>query len=256
MSGRGRLDGKNALVFGGAGRIGRTGAEAFLSEGASVLLVDRSEAALSKTMDDLDRRFPGRCRGLVLNIEDQEMAKRLARHCSEILGRVDVLLNVPAYISRAPFLEHSIEEVDKQWQANYRIVFMVSQEIARLMAGAKTGKIINVASMGGIKPEAGHVGHCSVKAAVIALTKVMALELAAYNIQVNAIAPGPTETRPFSSPYYTDNPEVLRAIESKTPAGRIGETKDHAGLLVFLASPESDWLTGQVIFSDGGLSLA
>jgi NAD(P)-dependent dehydrogenase (short-subunit alcohol dehydrogenase family) len=170
-------------------------------------------------------------------------------------GRVDILLNAPAYISRAPFLEHTIEEIDRQWQVNFRIVYMVSQELARMMAERKSGKIINIASIAGIKPEKGHAGHCAVKAALIALSKVMALELAEQNIQVNVIAPGPTETRPFSSGYYLEHPEVLSDIEMKTPAGRIGTPHDHAGLIVFLASSQSDWITGQVILSDGGLGL-
>ncbi|MFW6173050.1 MAG: SDR family NAD(P)-dependent oxidoreductase, partial [Elusimicrobiota bacterium] len=86
-------------------------------------------------------------------------------------------------------------------------------------------------------------------------TRVMALELASYNIQVNVIAPGPTETKPFSSDFYLNNPEILSQIKKATPAGRIGHPEDHVGLALFLASNESDWITGQVISSDGGLGL-
>ncbi|MDD4208592.1 SDR family oxidoreductase, partial [Mesotoga sp.] len=100
-----------------------------------------------------------------------------------------------------------------------------------------------------------HAGHCAAKAGIIAISKVMALELASANIQVNVIAPGPTETVPFTSPFYFQHPEVLKRIEEKTPAGRIGHPEDHTGLIVFLASDESNWITGQVIMSDGGLGL-
>ena len=117
------------------------------------------------------------------------------------------------------------------------------------------GKIINIASIGGLYPEKGHSGHCAAKAGIIAISKVMALELASNNIQVNVVAPGPTETIPFSSPFYTQHPDILANLEEKTPAGRIGHPEDHTGLLILLASDASDWITGQVIISDGGLSL-
>jgi NAD(P)-dependent dehydrogenase (short-subunit alcohol dehydrogenase family) len=244
-----------AVIFGGVGRIGRAAAEAFLAQGASVLLLDRERDSLDTAAKNLSLAYPGKCEKLCLEIDTQEKAQQLADFIAERLGNVDILLNSPAYIYRAPFLEHSIEEVDRQWQTNFRIVYMVSQAVARLMAKRKSGKIINIASLGGTRPEKEHVGHCAVKSAVIALTKVMALELAEYNIQVNVIAPGPTETIPFSSPYYKNHPEALKSIEKRTPAGRIGHTSDHAGLLVFLASMESDWVTGQVILSDGGMGL-
>ena len=256
MSGEKKLVGKAAVVFGGAGRIGRAAAEAFMEEGASVLLVDRNPQALDAALAAFSPKFQGKCEALNLEIAVQDDARKLADFMEKRYGRADILLNSPACISRAPFLEQTIEDVDRQWHVNFRIVYMVSQELARLMAAQKSGKIINIASMGGTRPEKGHAGHCAVKSAVIALTKVMALELAAYNVQVNVIAPGPTETRPFSSNYYLEHPEVLKDIERRTPAGRLGEPRDHAGLLVFLASGDSDWVTGQVILSDGGLGLA
>jgi NAD(P)-dependent dehydrogenase (short-subunit alcohol dehydrogenase family) len=255
MNGEFCLEEKIAVVFGGAGRVGKEAAEAFLRHGASVLLVDGAADKLESVHEALHIEFPGKCEALPIYIDSQEKAGELRNFIRAKYGRVDILLNAPAYISRAPFLEHTIEEIDRQWQINFRIVYMVSQEMARMMAERKSGKIINVASIGGIKPEKGHAGHCAVKAALIALSKVMALELAEQNIQVNVIAPGPTETRPFTSSYYLEHPEVLRDIEKKTPAGRIGAPQDHAGLLVFLASPQSDWITGQVILSDGGLGL-
>lgn len=252
----GVLNDKVAIVFGGAGRIGRAAAEAFLGEGARVLLVDRAADKLDAVKDSFLARFSDRCAGFCLDVETEAQAKALADAVKERYGKADILLNAPAYISRAPFLEYPMAEIDKQWQVNFRSVYMVSQKIAKLMAEGGGGKIINIASIGGFKPEKGHAGHCAVKAALISLTKVMALELAERNIQVNAIAPGPTETRPFSSSFYVEHPDILRSIESRTPMGRIGAPEDHAGLLVFLASPLSDWITGQIILSDGGLGLS
>jgi NAD(P)-dependent dehydrogenase (short-subunit alcohol dehydrogenase family) len=119
----------------------------------------------------------------------------------------------------------------------------------------KKGRIIVFAAVGGLRPEVNHSGYCAAKAALVGFARVAAVELARKNIQVNIIAPGPTETIPFKSPYYSEHPQVLADIEGRTPLGRIGHPEDHIGLAIFLASDESAWITGQVLFSDGGLSL-
>jgi len=252
--GNGRLTGKNAIIFGGGGRIGSATARCFFEHGAHVLLIDRDEEkvrALAKTLGN-----PSRCRYWAQSIENDRDAERLSDWIDTQGVVPDILVNCPAYISRAPFLSSSIEEFDKQMHTNVRLVLIVSRVIAQKMAKAKKGKIINLASLGGVRPEKAHLGHCAAKAAVIAASKVMALELAEFNIQVNVLAPGPTETIPFSSPFYITHPEILKRIEETTPLGRIGHPEDHTGLLLFLASEESDWITGQVILSDGGLALA
>jgi len=252
-----RLENKVAVIFGGAGRIGSSAAEAFWSEGASLALIDKNSEKLATIKQRLlkGRREDQRCIAIESNIESESDARTVSQKLIEIFGRIDILLNCPAYIFRAPFLDHPVEELDRQWHVNVRLVFIFSQAIARVMKDGGGGKIINMASIGGQYPEREHTGHCAAKAGIIAISRVMALELAQFNIQVNVVAPGPTETVPFSSPFYLQHPEVLQRIESRTPAGRIGHPEDHTGLLVFLACKESDWITGQVILSDGGLSL-
>ncbi len=219
-----RLENKVAVIFGGAGRIGSSAAEAFWSEGASLALIDKNSEKLATIKQRLlkGRGEDQRCIAIESNIESESDARTVSQKLIEIFGKIDILLNCPAYIFRAPFLDHPVEELDRQWHVNVRLVFIFSQAIARVMKDGGGGKIINMASIGG---------------------------------QVNVVAPGPTETVPFSSPFYLQHPEVLQRIESRTPAGRIGHPEDHTGLLVFLACKESDWITGQVILSDGGLSL-
>lgn len=252
-----RLENKVAVIFGGAGRIGSSAAEAFWNEGASLALIDKNAEKLAT----LKQRFlkgsgqEQRCVIIEDDIENESDAQTVSKRVREIFGKIDILLNCPAYIFRAPFLDHPVEELDRQWHVNVRLVFIFSQAIAKVMKDGGRGKIINLASIGGQYPEKEHAGHCAAKAGIIAISRVMALELAQFNIQVNVVAPGPTETVPFSSPFYTQHPEVLKRIESRTPAGRIGHPEDHTGLLVFLACGESDWVTGQVILSDGGLGL-
>ena len=249
-----RLIGKTALIF-GAGRVGSSAADAFVNEGAKVILLDRDEERLEALKKKFEESRKGFCSTICANIDNQRDVDEISDLLEEKTWKVDILLNCPAYIYRAPFVDHPIEEIDRQWHINVRIVFMLSQVVAKMMSKNGGGKIINLASVGGLFPEKEHAGHCAAKAGIIAISKVMALELASANIQVNVIAPGPTETVPFTSPFYSQHPEVLKRIEEKTPAGRIGHPEDHTGLMVFLASDESNWITGQVIMSDGGLGL-
>lgn len=129
----------------------------------------------------------------------------------------------------------------------------VFRDRARIVRNAA---LVRILAAGGARPEATYAGYCAAKAGLIAFSRVAAMELAPHNVQVNVVAPGPTETVPFTSSFYLERPEVLRGIEERTPAGRIGRPEDHVGLVTFLASGESNWISGQVIMSDGGLGLA
>lgn len=248
------LSDKKAVIVGGGGRIGSAIARAFVRNGAEVLLVDREEESLRRVTGELPVGERQRCHPCPLEMDHEGSANELARVVAERLDGVDILVNCLGYIYRAPFTDHSTAELDKLLRLNFSITFTVCQKIASMMVARGSGKIINFSSVGGFRPEKEHSGYCAAKAALIALSRVMALELSPNHIQVNVVAPGPTETIPFTSPYYTEHPEALQAIEAVT--GRIGHPEDHAGLVVFLASDQSGWITGQVIASDGGWSLA
>lgn len=252
-----RLEGKNAVVIGGAGRIGFEVGKALLGAGANVMLVDKRAEQLAKAQAACTSKGEGlgKCYSVTADLSRLEDCDALGREAAKVLGRVDVLVNCPGGIYRAPFVEHSLEALSDLWDVNVRLPFMTCQVFARMMKEHGGGKIINFASVGGTRPEATHAGYCSAKAGLIAFSRVAALELAPSNIQVNVVAPGPTETTPFTSRFYLEHPEVLKSIETRTPSGRIGHPDDHVGLVLFLASDESNWITGQVIMSDGGLGL-
>ncbi len=251
-----RLAGKNAVVIGGAGRIGWAVGREFVRAGAGVVLVDRRADEVRTAAESCAHGGPGRCTAIAADLRTPEDCEGLAQKCQEALGCVDMLVNCPGGIYRAAFLDHSIDALGQLWDVNVRLPFMTCRAFGRIMKERGRGKIINFASVGGVRPEATHAGYCAAKAGLIAFSRVAAMELAPYNIQVNVVAPGPTETVPFTSPFYLEHPEVLRSIEERTPAGRIGHPEDHTGLVTFLASDESDWISGQVIMSDGGLGLA
>jgi NAD(P)-dependent dehydrogenase (short-subunit alcohol dehydrogenase family) len=248
------LSEKKAVIVGGAGRIGSAITRAFLRHGAEVLLVDREEESLRRIVGELPVGERAHCHLCRLEMDHEGSVDELARVVADRLDWVDILVNCLGYIYRAPFTAHSMVELDKLMRLNFSITFAVCQKIASMMLKRGSGKIINFSSVGGFRPEKEHSGYCAAKAALIALSRVMALELSSKHIQVNVVAPGPTETVPFSSPYYAEHPEALQAIETMT--GRIGHPEDHTGLVVFLASGQSDWITGQVIASDGGWGLA
>jgi gluconate 5-dehydrogenase len=250
-----RLSGKKAVILGGAGRIGSTLVKSFLENGADVLAVDRAQQGLVSLIEGLPEASRQKCHPLAADIAARNDASDLVETASRELGGIDILVHLSGGIYRAPFIEHSLKEFDELWQVNVRTPFITAQAFARFMEGQQHGKIILFSAVGGVFPQENHSGYCAAKAACIAFARTAALELAKKNVQINIIAPGPTETVPFRSRYYLDNPLVLAQIEAQTPAGRIGHPEDHAGLALFLASDGSDWITGQVIFSDGGMSL-
>ncbi len=252
----GRLAGKNAVVIGGAGRIGQAIGREFARAGANVVLVDRRADEVRAAAESCAQCGLAKCTAVAADLGTLEDCEGLAQECERALGSVDILVNCPGGIYRAAFLDHSVDALGELWDVNVRLPFMTCQVFARIMKERGSGKIINFASVGGVRPEATHAGYCAAKAGLIAFSRVAAMELAPHNIQVNVVAPGPTETVPFTSPFYLEHPEVLRGIEERTPAGRIGHPEDHTGLVAFLASSESNWISGQVIMSDGGLGLA
>lgn len=250
-----RLAGKKAVILGGAGRIGSAIAVEYVANGAEVLLVDKDAGSLDAFVAAQPAELRGQFHTVAADVRGEEDAAGLTATARRRMGAVDVYIHSAGYVYRSPFVEHSFAELDRLWDANVRVVFATCQAFARIMVEQKRGKIIVFGAVGGLRPEVGHSGYCAAKAALVGFARVAAVELAKSNIQVNIIAPGPTETVPFKSRYYLDHPEVLAGIESRTPMGRIGHPEDQVGLAVFLASDESAWVTGQVLYCDGGLSL-
>jgi len=141
-----RLAGKMALIL-GAGRVGSSAANAFVNEGAKVILLDRDEERLETLKKKLEESRKGFCSTICANIDNQRDVDEITDLLEERKWKVDILLNCPAYIYRASFVDHPIEEIDRQWHINVRIVFMLSQAVAKMMSKNGGGKIINLASV-------------------------------------------------------------------------------------------------------------
>lgn len=256
MTGARPLQGKVALVTGGSQGLGRGMAEALAEAGADVAIAARSADRLAAARAELERHG-GRVISLEVDLADVQASMAAVDEVAERLGRLDVLVTAAATQLRRPLLEVLPEEWDHLVAVNLRSVYFMGQRAALRMLdrppepdGACRGKIINIASLTsvGAWPDVSVYG--ATKGGVVQLTKAMALELATHGICANAIGPGTFRTE-LTEALYAD-PERARIIQERIPLGRPGTAADLAGATVFLASSASDYVTGQVLWVDGG----
>ncbi len=242
-----RLDGRVALVTGASRGIGAGLALAYAEAGADVALVARATADLERVAEQV--RATGR-RALALSVDVADLAALpgIADRVVESLGRIDVLANVAGVTRRQPILEVTPADWDYVLNTNVRSVYFLCQAVGRVMIAQRGGKILNIASMNSFRGFADVSVYGLSKAAIAHLTMSLAVEWAPHNIQANAIAPGWIET-PMTS---TMRPERRHWVENHLPQGHFGTPRDLAGLAVYLASPASDYTTGQVFPVDGG----
>lgn len=242
------LRGRRALVTGGSRGIGYAIAAAFVQAGAEVVIASRSEQAGQQAARELGVHW---LRG---DVSQEAEARPLVRRAIERLGGLNILVNNAGQTVRKLALDVSDQDWDRLLAVNVKGVFFCAVEAARHMKEHGGGKVISISSVGARLAAHGRVVYGSTKAAVGQMTRVMAVEWAPFNIQVNAIAPGWVRTE-FNADYLDADPERLREIIKSIPAGRIGTPEDIAGLAVFLGSDASTYMTGQVLEIDGGIGL-
>jgi 3alpha(or 20beta)-hydroxysteroid dehydrogenase len=243
----GLLDGKVALVTGGARGQGASHAKGLVKEGAYVYLTDISDAdgeALAKSLD-------GRAAYIHHDVSsEEEWAQAVARIAKE-KGRLDVLVNNAGIYQQATIAETSVAMFDRITRINQLGTFLGMKWTQELLRKSGGGSIINVSSIAGMKGFQGALAYSGSKWAVRGMTKVAAVELAPDKIRVNTIYPGTIATGMLAE----NSDEVNRATLEATPLKRIAQPEEVTHLIVFLASPQSDFITGADISIDGGLSL-
>jgi len=244
-----RLEGRTAIVTGGAVGIGRHYSEALAAEGAQVMIADiKDGSALAAEIAAKHGR--NSTESMVFDVSDEAQCKALVAKTIERFGKIDILINNAGMIRRAPAAEFSDADWDLVINVNLSSVFRLCQQAGRRMLAQGRGKIVNVASLlsfqGGITVPA----YAASKGGVAQLTKALANEWAKHRINVNAIAPGYMRTTNTAALQAdeTRNRQILERI----PAGRWGEPEDVAGAAVFLASRASDYVNGHVLVVDGG----
>jgi len=247
------LPGKVAIVTGGRRGIGKAIALALAEAGADIAVCDRAvEDGELKAVADEVHQLGRRSLAVRADITQKADVDGLVQRVMDEFGVIDILVNNAAMNVRAPLLELGEEGWDRVIDTDLKGYYLCSQAVGRRMVDQKRGNIINIASTAAIKaaPEMG--AYCIAKAGVVMLTRVLALELAKYNIRVNAIAPYMVKTK-FSQPLWSDA-ETLKQLESEIPLGRLAEPEDIVGSVLFLASDASSYITGHTIIVDGGLS--
>jgi NAD(P)-dependent dehydrogenase (short-subunit alcohol dehydrogenase family) len=243
------LAGRVAVVTGAGGGLGRWLAAGLGAAGAAVVVTDLDGQAVEAVCGTLSAAGV-ECVGIALDLRDEDAPERIVAAAVERLGRLDVLVNNAAVNRRMPILEMDRETFDSIMDVDLRLPYFLSQAAARAMRDAGGGSIVNISSLN----FAYGLEHISVygpaKAGLSQLTRVMALEWAAYGIRANAIAPGYMDT-PLAAPIWAD-PDVSRWILNRVPFERAGRPDELVGTCQLLASDAGSFITGQTFVVDGG----
>lgn len=243
------LENKTAIVTGGNRGLGKTIAMALAAKGANVVIVGRDENRNKQAVTEIEG-LGRRAMSFSTDLRKIESISEMVERVISEFGKIDILVN-NAGVSQTKFaFDVTEEEWDKVMNLNVKSLFFCSQVVAKAMKEQGHGRIINVSSVVGAVGDVGISSYTASKAAVINLTKSLALEWARYNIQVNAIGPAYIETE--MNREELSNPRVREKIISKTPMKRLGNPEELEGAVILLASEAGSFITGQTIFVDGG----
>jgi len=248
------IEGKVAVIIGGGGGIGRNIAEGFVQYGVKVVIASRNLENLRKIADEIGSAYNAEVTPLQVDITSEESVVRLKEQVVSKYGTVDILVNSQGYNVKSSAVDFPVKEWDTLFDVNVKGTMLTCREFGKVMIERKRGKIINISSVRGARVTKwpGNLGYCTTKSAVDMITRSLAAEWAPFNVNVNAIAPAWVDTG--FSPSLRNSARLKTALES-IPLGRIATPRDVVGVCIFLASPASDYITGQVIYVDGGLTL-
>jgi len=233
------LSGAGVLVA-GAGGIGHAIIEAFEALGAAVTVVD----------GDPDRAGAD---GIVADLRDPETCRRIVAEAHARMGRLDVFIHAVGMNLRQPVLDFTDEDWRTIVDVNLNTAFWLGQAAGRIMVEQRSGRLVFLSSVSGLLAHKHHAPYAATKGGINQMMRVMATEWAPYNVTVNAIGPGYVET-PLTAAYL-EKPGIRAGLESLVPAGRLGTTADVANAALFLASNRASFVTGHVLYVDGGRTL-
>ena len=250
-----QLKDKVALITGSSSGIGKGIAIGMAREGASIIIDHYRSEKDAKEVVNIIEEIGGSAIAIDADVSIKEEVNNLVNAGWEKFGKIDILVNSAGMLISTSFLEIKEEEWDRILDVNLKGTFLCSQIVAQKMVdkGIK-GKIINITSINGFQAEKKLTSYGSSKGGLIALTQSMAIELGEYGINVNAIAPGVVSGTNINKDFFDDK-DIVNKVLSKTPLHRMGTIEDCANLAVFLASDKSDFIQGEVIVLDGGLTV-
>jgi len=246
-----KLDGEIALVTGGSRGIGKACALALAAAGAEVIVNYVSNAGKAEEVCEAIRAAGGKASAIKFDVGNPEEIQSALEGVLKEKKRIGILVNNAGIAHDGLMMRYAVEDWDRVVDTNLRGAFLVSQAVVRGMMKERKGSIIHMSSIVGVTGNAGQAAYCAAKAGLIGLTKSMAKELASRNIRVNAVAPGYIQTD------MTDalTPEQKAGVLSHIPLGRVGTPEEIAHAVVFLASPASNYVTGQTLLVDGGMGM-
>lgn len=246
------LQGKNIVVVGGAGGIGRGLAQGFVTYGARVAIADINETAMADVTKEIEAATGQKVLSYTVNTDQESSVQELVSKTVADMGRVHVLTNAQGFNIKSAATEFPMEAWDKLFAVNVRGVMMCCKHFAAHMATQGGGKIINMSSIRGQRGAlGGNLGYCSTKGAIDMMTRQLGVELASKGINVNALGPIITIT-PMTEETVKKDASRYEKVLQNIPMGRMGVVGDLIGPAVFLASPASDFVTGTILYPDGG----
>ena len=245
-----RFDGRNVLVTGGASGIGLAIADAFLGEGANVLVADRDAAGLERLPDRLAE--PERLATLVADVAEDGAPERIAATAEELVGPLDVLVNNAGLMAQTPILEIGTEEWDRLFSVNVRATFFLTQAVARRMAERRRGSVVSISSVNALRTESPEAHYNATKAGIIAIMRSFANELSHLGLRFNCVAPGETVGADEASTYTEEDIDRTREYLLRVPLRRVSRPEEQARVVLFLASDDASYVNGETIVADGG----
>jgi 2-hydroxycyclohexanecarboxyl-CoA dehydrogenase len=242
------------IVTGGASGIGRAITEACAREGARVAVVDLNAAGARDTVTAIEKAG-GTAAAWPLDVTDVAAVDRMVEEVAARWGGVHVLVNCAGWDKPMPFVETTPEFWDKILGINLKGPIACMRAALRVMIRQESGKIVTIASDAGRVGSTGEAVYSAAKGGLIALTKTVAREVARYRINVNCVCPGPSDTPLFRNEFAAASPKLAESLKRVIPWGRLGVPEDIAPAVVFLASDEAGFITGQTLSVSGGLTM-
>ena len=244
----GRLDGKIAVVTGAGQGIGKAIAGKLAACGATVVVTDLDEASASETAGGL----PGAV-AIATDVTDRQRVQAMADEVVGRFGRIDILVNNAGWDKASPFIDSDPADWDRAIAVNLYGVLHTARAVLPVMAEQGSGAVVNLGSDAGRVGSSGEAVYSAAKGGVIAFTKSLAREMARHQVRVNCVCPGPTDTALFAS---FAGPKLREALTKAIPFRRLGQPDDVANVVVFLASDEASFVTGQTVSVSGGLTMS